>query len=215
MDQSPCVIPTALQVKNGKHYASNCYSITIRDGCGVDLGSKPHNDFVAWIKATALFHVISIEKSGKAAHFQVGMILPSPLRQDSIRSQIMNLYEPLNWNENQKKHAVKVIHHNDVRILFLYCIKEVNPISFNYPISVERLRGCQCPDRYEMAICRHCDPNRNFFQGDPILRLRWKLLWSKTEDDPEKFFLSLDDPLYKDLVDYYSIGYFPWVNKYQ
>lgn len=211
MSQSPCVIPISIQSKKGAHYASNCFSITIRDGCGTDLGVKSHSDVVDWIKSNALYYVISIEKTGNASHFQMGTLFSSPVRQDFLRSKILEIYEPLNWTKEQKKHAVKVHHHHDARILFAYCVKEVDPLYYEFPLSLERIRGCKCPDWTlgRKGICRGCDPFRTQFSSEPESRFRWKNLWTKTELFPEQFFETLDRPEYAFMKPFYE-GYFPW-----
>lgn len=209
MTQSPCIIPISKQDKKGKHYASNCYSITIRDGSGTDLGSKSHSDFVDWVVSTAQFFVISIEKEGKASHFQVGTFFASPLRQDYLRSKIMEIYEPLNWTEQQKKHAVKVHHHNNARVLFAYCVKEADPLQFKFPLEIHRLRGCHCPEWKGNAICRGCDPNRVVLCKTPESRFRWKWFWTRVEYNPELFFTTLFLDSYKDFEPLY-IPYHPW-----
>lgn len=204
MTQSPCVIPISKQIKSDKHYASNCFSITIRDGCGIDLGVKCHSEFVDYIKSSTTCHVLSIEKTGVAAHFQVGALFASPVRQDYLRSKILQIYEPLNWNKDQIKYGLVVKHHHDARILFNYCVKEVDPLSYSFPIELNRLRGCHCPDFISTrSICRGCDPNRMTFARNKEQRFQWKRFWTNVEFSPENFFVFLDRPEYLFMKDLY------------
>lgn len=177
MVESPSCIPKFEQSVNGKHYSYNCYSITMRDGCGINLGSRCHTDVLNWFNSQPHYAVLSIEKSDKAAHYQGGVFFLSPVRQDHLRSKLMEIFESLNWNENQKKHALKIIPHKEPDVLFRYCSKEAFPLIWKYRLSPSKLRGCTCSVKNQ--ICRYCDPHRF-----SIPLMTHNSLWTHVEADP-------------------------------
>lgn len=210
MSQSPCVIPISTKVVSGKHYSYNCFSITLRDGSGINLGSLCHSEFLKWFNSEPQYAVLSIEKSENAAHYQAGVVMLSPIRQDVLRSKLMSFCESLNWNEKQRKHALKVVPHNDPKVLFRYCVKDSDPIVWRYPLTFQRARGCTCSAKYE--ICQYCDPHRLYwFNEIPSGNFRFKWFWFKVENEPTKFhyFLDMMDPslcdIYGPLAPYVTI----------
>lgn len=175
------VFPQVTIVKNGKHFSSNSFSITIRDGRGIDLGVKCHSNVVEYFRTEGTHAVLTIEKSGNAAHFQGGLIFASPRRQDHLRNEIMALYKDMNWDASQLKHALKVKAHNDPAVLFNYCCKERRPIIYRCKsLSIEKLLGCNCSQKWE--ICRFCDPHKKRWYSRDSFELFWKEVSSSNSD---------------------------------
>ena len=128
---------------NDGHSNSDCYSITIRTGDGVILGSTLHLAIVDWFHDSDYReYIISIEKNthrndATEAHFQCGILLTQPQRQDNIRRSILNVLEKcINLTNDQRKYAVKVKPHKDWSILVNYCLKEVYRPDWAYHPSV-------------------------------------------------------------------------------
>lgn len=115
---------------------SNLYSITIRTGKGINLGSNPVTDLFSYIEKSTQFHIISLEKEENEAHFQGALFYGSPKRQDHIRRDLLPIVERMYLDglgnspitekglTNVRKHALKIVCHNDFDILVRYTLKE-------------------------------------------------------------------------------------------
>lgn len=116
--------------------SSNLYSITIRTGNGVILGSNPVNDLFAYITKNFQYFLFSIEKEENEAHFQ-GMVFAEPSkRQDNVRRDLMKYTEAMyieGLGDNlpttkglsaMRKYALKVSAHNDFNTLVRYVLKD-------------------------------------------------------------------------------------------
>lgn len=143
-------------IKNNKNNktTSNCYSITIRPGNGINLGSNPVMQLLSYIEKSSLYFIFCVEMDGEKAHFQGGVFYESSKRQDNIRRDLLKFTEEIYINsngskpltdkglENMRKHALKVIPHNDWDILVRYTLKEgINyqntPYRYNLPCILE------------------------------------------------------------------------------
>lgn len=115
---------------------SNLYSITIRTGKGINLGSNPVTELFSLIEKQTCFHIISLEKEENEAHFQGALFYGSPKRQDHIRRDILPIVERMYIDglgnspttekglANVRKHALKIVSHNDFDVLVRYTLKE-------------------------------------------------------------------------------------------
>lgn len=119
---------------------SNCYSITIRPGNGIDLGSLYISQVRSYLNSISEHCVLNLEKEGVEQHIQGGIFLREPLRQDKIREKILSFVLPMFTEqqaklgkpsstkqlENVAKFSVKVSSHNDFHTLVKYCMKDLS-----------------------------------------------------------------------------------------
>lgn len=115
---------------------SNCYSITIRTGKGINLGSNPFLALKTYIETHFTSYIFTLEKTGSEEHFQGGLFNVTQIRQDHLRNQFLSfaieLYKDSIGDqsittkglENVKKYSTKVVAHNDWEILQKYCLKD-------------------------------------------------------------------------------------------
>jgi len=136
--------------KNSKTF-SNCYSLTIRTGNGVFLGSSSISKVIELLHSLSDYYVLSIEKEGVEAHLQGGFFnISQELRQDKVREKFLplalQLYEDIELlnnglittkgKENVKKHAVKLVSHNNFKVLSNYCLKDpIRILTYKFPTS--------------------------------------------------------------------------------
>jgi len=97
------------------------YSISIRDGQGIDLGLIPDSSLVLYIISIAKDYAISIEMAGVKSHFQI--LLKSEVDINVIRKEILKIYRE-RWSAEQIKYACKVTPHNSEEILLNYVCKQ-------------------------------------------------------------------------------------------
>jgi len=125
--------------KVDKHTYSTCYSITIRTGYGISLGSYSVDSIIqAFTLEFPDVHasILTIEKADLEAHFQGGIFYSSPKRQDKLRDyflpHVINLFKEQNPHHTSKqlesvsKYALKIVPHHSFPILFSYCTKEID-----------------------------------------------------------------------------------------
>lgn len=114
---------------------SNCYSITVRTGNGITLGSTAVTQLMSYITKISVYSVMNIEKTGSEAHIQGAIYMESSIRQDNLRRSLLP-YVIKMWEENEdlptdkqreavKKHGLKVSPHNDFHVLVKYCLKDL------------------------------------------------------------------------------------------
>ncbi len=97
------------------------YSVTLRRGQGIDLGrNSPDSRFATYLCSISSRHALSIEKSGKEAHFQCLILTKIPL--NIIKEKIRYIY--FHWTDAQKRHALHIVPHNDIDILYEYVCKQ-------------------------------------------------------------------------------------------
>lgn len=134
--KSPGKISSDKKTKDNKKTHSNCYSLTIRTGNGILLGSNTVIELFTWLKAKTEWVIISLEKDENEAHFQGGLFYSSPKRQDHLRADIMTFVEKMYIDclgdkmqtekglLNMRKHALALVPHNDFENLVRYTLKE-------------------------------------------------------------------------------------------
>lgn len=126
----------------GKHNLSNCFSLTIRTGNGLDLGSKSISELCSYLRDISEHVVLNVEKTGMESHLQGGIYCHplKPLRQDNLRRDLLKygikLWEEGNLRanilptskqfENFKKHGICVKSHNNFHTLVKYCMKDLS-----------------------------------------------------------------------------------------
>lgn len=125
------------KVCKDKHTVNNCYSITIRPGNGIDLGSNSVYKVIALLRGISKYCVLTQELEGEASHFQGGIFCDPPVRQDKLREKLvalslqifedncLNLGNLVTTKQQDavRKHSVMVKPHNDFDILVRYCMK--------------------------------------------------------------------------------------------
>jgi len=119
-----------------KKTVSNLYSITIRTGKGINLGSNPVTELFSYIEKHTQFFFVSVEKEDCEAHFQGGFFYETPKRQDHLRRDLLPFVERMYIDglglnpitekglANMRKRALKVVAHNDFEYLVRYTLKE-------------------------------------------------------------------------------------------
>jgi hypothetical protein len=110
ISKSPKIPP-----KSNKHTLSNCYSITIRPGNGVNLGSNTVISLINYINKHFTTAIFTLEKSDAACHFQGGIFTETPIRQDHLASKMRQFavdmytettaFPTTKQLENVKKHS--------------------------------------------------------------------------------------------------------------
>lgn len=127
---------TNKKLNNNNKTDSNCYSITIRTGNGINLGSNPVMQLLSYLRKSAKYFIISKEMEDENAHFQGGVFYESSKRQDNLRRDILSYAEQIYLDsngdkpitekglQNMRKYSVKVVPHNDWDILVRYTLKE-------------------------------------------------------------------------------------------
>lgn len=97
------------------------YSVTLRRGQGIDLGrNSPDSRFASYLCLISSRYALSIEKSDKEAHFQCLILTKIPM--DIIKEKIRYIY--FHWTDAQKRHALHIVPHNDIDILYKYVCKQ-------------------------------------------------------------------------------------------
>lgn len=97
------------------------YSITLRRGQGIDLGkNSPDRRFIDYIQTSGKKYIVSQELGGNAAHFQI--LLETSKTIEQLKSEIRYIY--FHWTDNQKRHALHIVPHNDEQTLIEYCCKQ-------------------------------------------------------------------------------------------
>lgn len=131
--------------KSDKHTYSNCYSITIRTGCGINLGSNSTDSLIQAFTShhpEILAYILVREKEGNEEHFQGGVFykthdkLQDNPRQDKIRDALLpyviDMYKEQNPQyctkqlQNVAKNALKVVPHTNFKHLYSYCTKAID-----------------------------------------------------------------------------------------
>lgn len=161
-----------------KKTISNCYSITIRTGNGMNLGLNPVQEIINYFKEKNWYYILSLEYTdenplGPTTHFQAGVFLATPSRQDNIRRDLLPhvvesyiQQEYYNGNEcvtdkaiqNVKKHALVIKAHNSFDILINYCSKQNNVLYYNLPTKYY----CDPHPEYLQSQCHKCPPLNEF-----------------------------------------------------
>jgi len=125
------------KVCKDKHTVQNCYSITIRPGNGIDLGSDSVSKVIVSLEAISKYCVLTQEFEGETSHFQGGIFCDPPIRQDKLREKLvvlsLQIFEDnclvlgnlvtTKQQDAVRKHSVMVKPHNDFDILVRYCMK--------------------------------------------------------------------------------------------
>lgn len=145
-----------------KKTMSNCYSITVRTGNGVNLGSNTVNSLINWIANSTLSHILTIEMDDDKAHIQGGVFFENPKRQDHLKSKLLEFAMEM-YRENAdtdyitekallnvRKHSVMVKAHNDYHVLKRYCLKDYQAIRLSKSLDIDELSIY--PNRY----CKTC-----------------------------------------------------------
>lgn len=130
---------TPLKKSSNTNTTSNCYSLTIRTGNGINLGSSTVSSLVNHIYATTKYAVLNIEKKDNEAHIQGALFYETPVRQDKLREKFLiyaiDIYKEqcsdpdlitTTQLENVRKYSVKVKNHNSFDILVKYCMKDLH-----------------------------------------------------------------------------------------
>jgi len=87
MELPPSITP--IKKKSNSSY-SNCYSITIRTGKGINLGSNPLIRLEEYIIRTFTSYIFTIEMENENAHFQGAIYSVTPIRQDKLREKFLS-----------------------------------------------------------------------------------------------------------------------------
>ncbi|AXH79566.1 MAG: hypothetical protein [Circular genetic element sp.] len=121
-----------------KNTESNCFSITIRPGHGIDLGNNAVEHFTKHFLSdpNVIGVVFNVEKTGIESHIQGGIFLKETRRQDKVRETVARLVSPIMEPPNDDfqttsskraigKHGIFVVEHNNWHKLVKYCCKEL------------------------------------------------------------------------------------------
>uniref|UniRef100_UPI0040476AD4 hypothetical protein n=1 Tax=Yoonia sp. TaxID=2212373 RepID=UPI0040476AD4 len=112
------------------------YSITIRTGNGINLGSNSISHLVSYLASVSTYCALNVEKTGKDAHIQGAFYADPSIRQDNLRRALLPIVEKI-YNDNLDpfasekqldlvlKHALKVVPHTNFKVLLNYCLKEL------------------------------------------------------------------------------------------
>jgi len=153
--------------KDNKHTYSTCFSITIRTGHGILLGSDSVNAIIQWFSSDdKLASILVTEQIGldtKTQHFQGGVFFESPVRQDKIRDKLLPLVIQMFKEQNPlyaskamdaiKKHSLKIVSHNSFPVLYSYCTKTVDA---NYELIHFERYGPWTPHQLSPKMyCKH------------------------------------------------------------
>lgn len=163
--------------KEDKHTYSNCYSITVRTGRGINLGSNSTQAFIQAFTSHSpdiLAYILVREKEGLDEHFQGGVfykthpIKKDNARQDKIRENLLpyviQMYkdDTPNYTEKQlanvTRNALKVVDHTDFPHLFSYCTKHIDG---DYSLIEKELWGPFKP--IELAPHIFCEHNWRYW----------------------------------------------------
>jgi len=147
-----------------KKTSSTIYSITIRTGNGLILGSKPVNDLFTYIRKNFEFFIFSVEMDNDKAHFQGGVLSTSSKRQDNVKRDIQKFVDQMYIDGldgkfptekglyAMKKFALKVVPHNDFHISVRYVLKEgISYPNTPYQSSLPEELQYYVPEQY----CQH------------------------------------------------------------
>lgn len=166
--------------KPKEHVSANCYSITIRTGHGIPLGSNSVDAIIQWFTSDkSVASILVREQIGldkKTEHFQGGVFYESPIRQDKLREKLLPLVMAMYQEqvpvfnskdyENVKKHALKVVAHNSFPVLFSYCTKQVDT-DYN-KIEFEKYGPWSPHELAPQVYCKHNYPYwKHLYNGDP------------------------------------------------
>lgn len=122
---------------------SNVFSVTIRTGKGVNLGSNAHERLVSLIESfpQGTRYLFSLEKvdEGNACHYQGGIHFGETLvRQDKLREKFIRCFRDEKLEEKTLRHGFHIVSHNNWSILVNYIQKE------NAPFIRNLIPWCQC-----------------------------------------------------------------------
>lgn len=157
--------------EDDKHTKFNCYSITVRTGRGINLGSNSTDAFIQAFTShfpNILAYILVREKQGLDEHFQGGVFYANPVRQDKIREKLLphviQMYKDDTPNycdkqlANVTRNALKVVDHTDFKHLFSYCTKHVDG---DYSLIEKELWGPFKP--VELAPHIFCEHNWRYW----------------------------------------------------
>jgi len=124
------------RISRKKNTESNLYSLTIRTGNGINLGSNPITELFTYIEKHCQYYCISLEKEENEAHFQGAIYYASPKRIDKVKEKLLPIVERMYLDQlgdtpytekglgNVRKHAMKLEAHNDFDVLIRYTLKD-------------------------------------------------------------------------------------------
>lgn len=157
------------RVPKDKHTVSDCYSITIRTGKGVSLGSNSFSKVLEYLKGISQYYVLALEMEDDKRHLQGGIFTHIPMRQDKIREKLLPLVVSM-WEEemsNQEqvctllarqqviKNALCVKAHNNWEILVKYCLKDPTYyIGHQSPVNLLNI-GFSCKHEDNKKNCKY------------------------------------------------------------
>ncbi len=129
-------IPHAATFNSKKSY-SDVFSITLRTGNGIILGSNAVASLTHYLRSISKHFVLVEELEDDSAHLQGGIYVHPPIRQDHLAAKMKDYIEQI-YKERQieignpssmkrieqiRKHGVMVKSHNDFNTLVRYCLK--------------------------------------------------------------------------------------------
>lgn len=168
--QIPLQAPARNRAPNvrDKHTNSDCYSITIRTGKGIDLGSISFSKVIQFLKEISRHYVLALEMDGDNQHLQGGIFTKKLERQDKLREKLLP-YVISMWEEemefrgkvitfaareNVRKHALCVKPHNDWEVLVKYCLKDTSHfIGHSSPVDLDHI-GFSCRHEVNKQNCK-------------------------------------------------------------
>lgn len=154
---------------DSKKTYSDCYSITIRTGKGVNLGSNSFSKVLEYLYEISQYHVLSLEMDDEKRHLQGGIFTHVPLRQDKIREKILpyvlSMYKESMEDqgsvvtflglEQVKKNALCIKPHNNWEILVKYCLKSPSYfIGHRSPVNLIDI-GFACKHEDDKQNCKY------------------------------------------------------------
>lgn len=175
---------------------SKCYSITIRTGNGLDLGSIAVTRLIDYLSSISKEYVLVSEMEFEKQHIQGGVFFDSLKRQDNLRASLLPMVVDI-WRDQQvqlgyeitprgeeavKKHALMIVPHNHWRTLINYCYK-----GFNYDAIILK-------SNISREIQEQC--TKFYFEYNYIRRMREQWL----RQQPDRLYLLNHEVIYNHTV---------------
>lgn len=161
--KTPCYSLKSKNKISSSKTESNCFSITVRTGNGLILGSKAVDRIIKYLEEISEQSIVVTEMSYDNMHLQGGVFLKSLRRQDNLRAALLPMVVDV-WKNQQeeygfevtaraeelvKKHALFIVSHDNWNVLVNYCMKGYGYDSIILSTKgINRERITDCKDYY-------------------------------------------------------------------